>query len=131
MERRKHKRYKAPNGAFVVLLLEPHFAKLGQIIDIGRGGLAFRYTGRQEWSAGSSELGILFHEQKFHLDRVPFKTVSDFEMARKTAHSPVAIRRCGVRFVGLTHEQKFELEHFIRNYTSGEVEKISRNLCDS
>lgn len=35
-ERRRHRRYKVPQGAFAVLVLERDFAKLGQITDIRR-----------------------------------------------------------------------------------------------
>ena len=129
VERRKHKRYMAPHGAFAVLAVECHFAKLGQIIDVSRGGLSFSYAGTEEWIGESLELGILFAEQKFRLDNVPFKTVSDFEMVGETPASDVVIRRRGVRFGGLTYEQKFELEQFIRRDTLGEVEIVKVNQC--
>jgi len=128
-ERRKHKRYTAPHGAFAVLAVESHFAKLGQIIDVSRGGLSFTYAGTKEWTSESLELGILFSEQKFRLDNVPFKTVSDFEMAGETPARDVVIRRRGVRFGALTYEQKFELEQFIRRDTLGEVETLKINQC--
>ena len=79
VERRKHRRYRAPRGAFAVLAVESDFAKLGQIIDVSRGGLSFTYAGTKEWISESLELGIWFSEQKFRLDNVPFKTISDFE----------------------------------------------------
>jgi hypothetical protein len=129
VERRKHKRYMAPHGAFAVLAVECHFAKLGQIIDVSRGGLSFSYAGTEEWIGESLDLGILFAEQKFRLDNVPFKTVSDFEMVGETPASDVVIRRRGVRFGGLTYEQKFELEQFIRRDTLGEVEIVKVNQC--
>ena len=119
----------APHGAFAVLAVECHFAKLGQIIDVSRGGLSFSYAGTEEWIGESLALGILFAEQKFRLDNVPFKTVSDFEMVGETPASDVVIRRRGVRFGGLTYEQKFELEQFIRRDTLGEVEIVKVNQC--
>jgi hypothetical protein len=129
VERRKHKRYMAPHGVFAVLAVESHFAKLGQIMDVSRGGLSFSYAGTEEWISESSELDILFPERKFRLDNLPFKTVSDFEMVGETLASDVAIRRRGVRFGGLTYEQKFELEQFIRRDTLGELETLNINQC--
>ena len=129
VERRKHKRYMAPHGVFAVLAVESHFAKLGQIMDVSRGGLSFSYAGTEEWISESSALGILFPGQKFRLDNLPFKTVSDFEMVGETPASDVVIRRRGVRFGGLTYEQKFELEQFIRRDTLGEVEIVKVNQC--
>lgn len=42
VERRKHKRFQAPDHAFAVH--GPHITDRSQILDIGRGGLAFRYA---------------------------------------------------------------------------------------
>ncbi len=42
VEQRKHKRFKVLEGAFAALRAPwPHSTRLGQIIDIGMGGLAF------------------------------------------------------------------------------------------
>ena len=41
VERRKNKRYKAVEGAYAAI--SPNSHKLGQIIDISMGGLAFKY----------------------------------------------------------------------------------------
>lgn len=114
VERRKHKRYMARHGAFAVLALGSHFAILGRMIDVSRGGLSFRYASAQAWVSQSMELAIWFGHQRFRLEKVPFKTVSDFEMVGETPASDVVIRRRGVRFGALTYEQKFELEQFIR-----------------
>lgn len=57
-ERRKHKRFHVQDGAFAVL--RPHYAELlGQIIDISRGGVSFRYIASEELSNGSFKLDIL------------------------------------------------------------------------
>ena len=41
IERRRHKRYKAVEGAYAAI--SPHSHKLGQVIDISMGGLSFKY----------------------------------------------------------------------------------------
>jgi hypothetical protein len=119
VERRKHKRFQVQEGAFAVLT--PHFYKRGQIIDISRGGLAFRYTNNELTPNASSNLGISLADVGFYLSKVPFKTISDFEIANEVAYSFTTIRRCGVEFGDLTLNQISQLEYFIWNHTIGEV----------
>jgi hypothetical protein len=115
IERRKHKRFQAEEGAFVVV--RPQFTKLGQIIDISRGGLAFRYTLTGGEMSGSVELDIFLTGDGFYLERVPFKTVSDLKMPKKLSPRSLPMRRCGVQFGDLTHFHISQLAHFIENHT--------------
>lgn len=119
VERRKHKRFKVQDGTFAVLM--PHFYNWGQIIDISRNGLAFRYTGNALSQNLSSQLGISKANIGFYLGGVPFKSISDFEIANKVANSFTTIRRCGVEFGELALNQISQLEYFIPNHTIGEV----------
>ncbi|NVM21601.1 MAG: PilZ domain-containing protein [Desulfobacterales bacterium] len=114
VERRKDKRFQVKEGALAVL--RPHPAKLGQIIDISRGGLAFTYIAGEGKPTGSFELEIFFSDNGFHLDKIQFETVSDFEI-REVPFSSITMRRCGVRFGELTDNQVSQLEHFLRSYT--------------
>ena len=57
VDRRIHKRFKVQDGALA--LLRANIRKVGQIIDISRGGLAFRYMSNGERLNGSFELNIL------------------------------------------------------------------------
>ncbi len=116
-EKRKHPRFQVPKGTFVSV--GPYDAQVGQIIDMGMGGLAFRYVGRPEPFNG--ELSIFLSERDFYLGRIPFKTVSDCEIAGKGPSSPIAMRRSGVRFRKLTDYQVSQLEYFIQNHTLGEA----------
>ena len=114
VERRRHKRFKAQMGASVVL--RAHSIELGQIIDVSRDGLAFRYVSSQQPSSGSFELVILSSEADFYLDEIPFKIVSDFE----TNDDPFSFsitRRCSVQFGKLRRKQETQLEYFIKNHT--------------
>ncbi len=115
VERRKHKRFQVQDGTFAVLT--PHFDNWGQIIDISRGGLAFRYTGNELPPDVSSNLGISLANIGFYLGRVPFKAISDFEIANEVAYSFTTTRRCGVEFGELTLNQISQLEYFIGNHT--------------
>ena len=124
VDRRKHKRLQAQEGAFV--LLGPNSVILGHVVEISIGGLAFLYITGEKPPSGSSELEILLAEQleddnSFYFDKVPFKTISDFAIANELSLGSITIRRRGVQFGELTHNQTSALEYFIQNHTIGEV----------
>jgi hypothetical protein len=117
VEKRQHKRFQVPKGTFVGL--GPHDTKVGQIIDVGMGGLAFRYVGSEEPSNG--ELDVFLNERDFYLGRVPFRTVSDFEITSRRDSISTAMRRSGVQFRKMKPNQISQLEYFIQNHTLGEA----------
>ena len=119
VDRRKHIRYRAKEGAFAAV--RPQYVKIGQIIDISRGGLAFRYTVTDSHENESHELDIFLIGEVFHLSRVPFKIISDLRIDEKSPPSPLQMWRCGVQFGELTQNQIQELEYFIRKHTVGEA----------
>ena len=119
VERRKHKRFRVQAGTCAVLV--SHFYKWGQIIDVSRGGLAFHYSGNTLPPNASSHLGISMADIGFYLRRIPFKVISDFEMAKEDYYSLKKTRRCGVEFGELTLNQMSQLEYFILNHSFAEV----------
>ena len=118
-ERRKYTRFRARDGALIEL--RSHRGKLGEIIDISKGGLAFRYIDIGDRPKGSFELDIFLKEAGFRLEKVPAKTVSDLKTTKFFPYSATKTRRQGVQFGELTGNQISKLEHFIKNYTRGEV----------
>ncbi|MBW2259535.1 MAG: PilZ domain-containing protein [Deltaproteobacteria bacterium] len=119
VERRKHKRFQVDNGALI--LLGWYYEKVGRIIDISEGGVAFRYMPHGEEQNGS-DLAIVLPETNFYLDEVPTTTISDFELADKTPTTSITARRRGVQFMNPTHHQKSQIEFFINNYATSETE---------
>jgi len=122
-ERRKHKRFRVQSGAFTVLTAFswPHSTqKLGQIIDISMGGLAFSYIASEELPNVSLELSIFLAGNRFHLRSIPFETISDAE-TNEVPFSSITMKRSGVQFGELTPDQISQLKYFIRNHTTGEV----------
>jgi hypothetical protein len=117
VERRKDKRFQVTHSAHAVL--GPHLRKVGQITDISRGGLAFRYIGCQD-SSELCELDVL--SARCCSVKLPFKTICDFEIANQFVLGSIPVRRRGVRFGDLTHDQKSELSRFIQDYTTGDTE---------
>ena len=120
-ERRKHKRFKVQAGAFAVLRPQwPYSTKLGQVIDMSMGGLAFRYIDTEGETSGPCELDIFTADSNFYLHEIPFKNISDFEMDNVPSLASIRMRRCGLQFGELTQSQIFDLEYFIQNHATGE-----------
>ena len=118
-ERRKHKRFRANDGAFAVLRRPwPHPTTLGRIEDINMYGLAFDYTAGEEPPHKSAELEILWNDCSFRLKQVPSKTISDSETATRGCSSSLEMRRRSMQFRKLTPYQKSKLEYFIQHYTT-------------
>jgi len=118
-ERRKYTRFRARDGALIEL--RSYRGKLGEIIDISKGGLAFRYIDIGDRPKGSFEVDIFLKEAGFRLEKVPAKTVSDLKTTKYFPYSSTETRRQGIQFGELTGDQVSKLEQFIKNYTRGEV----------
>lgn len=72
-EKRRFRRFQAPQNAFT--LLRGPDGKLGQIIDISKGGLAFRYVGNGRKPKKAFQLDIFLANNGFRLEKVSFETV--------------------------------------------------------
>ena len=116
-EQRKDKRFQVPKDAFAAL--GPDYIKVGQIINISMGGLAFRYLGSEEPS-NASELDIFLARRAFYLYKLPFETVWDFVTDEKP-FSSINMKLCGLQFGQLTQSQISELQYFIQDYAVGEA----------
>jgi hypothetical protein len=115
LERREHKRFQVQDDAIAVL--RPVVDKRGPIIDISRGGLAFRYMTAKESSDRSSKLDILLPDLSFYLGHLPIRTVRDFEVTSEYALASTKTRRCSVQFKKLTQKQISLIESFMENHT--------------
>ncbi len=115
IEQREHRRFPAPEGAFA--FFGSRSAKLGQIIDISTGGLAFHYVTDSERPYHSLTLDILLPNGTFYLDALPFKTISDYRIKNETGLD-AATRRCGIQFGKLSDEQLTRLRRFIHTYVT-------------
>jgi hypothetical protein len=94
---------------------------LGQIIDISKGGLAFRYVGNGGQPRRSFHMDIFLANNGFRMEKVSFRTVSDFEVSKQGLANSVIMRRRGVQFDELNQEDASRLEYFIENYALGAV----------
>ena len=117
VERRKHQRFQVPSSAFTGL--GPYFGKVGRILDLSMGGLAFRYIGFEEPN-GSIYIDVFMNDLDFYLRSLPFKTISDFPVVTDGT-TTITLRRRGVRFGKLTPQQRAALEDFIEEHAIGEA----------
>jgi hypothetical protein len=88
-------------------------------LDISRGGLALRYFVSEKKSRQYTELGVFLSGGNLILDQIPFKAVSDTELANEFPYSTISFRRYAVQFEKLTTDEKQKLEHFLLHYTLG------------
>ena len=116
-DRRKFRRYHAISGAFAVN------TKFGQLVDISRGGLSFRYVERTGWPKELFEKGVIFGDDDFCLDDLPIKTICDHVVANGLSNYATAIRRCGVGFGDLSPKQRIDLEYFIWAHTGEDLDQ--------
>ena len=125
-ERRQHKRFQVHGSAFAVLrprsdILGQVIDIVGEIVDISQGGLMFRYIAGENRSHKPFELDIVLAGDDFRLDKIPFRAASDMDVAGEWSFSATTMRRQGVQFGVLTHDQKAQLQYFIQNYATNAV----------
>ena len=125
VERRKNKRYKAIEGAYAAI--SPNSHKLGQIIDISMGGLAFKYIDTSSDDTENKELPeetIFLSSMGYYVGDLPFKTISDYEVTNAPSFSSMKVRKRHVQFTDLSFKQLFDLDYYLRNNVSEQLEKL-------
>ncbi len=121
MERRKHKRYCVDENILVF-----NSSTFGQIINICKGGLAFRYLAdKNDPPLNSFELGLINSNNAFLLDNIHCRAITVTDSPPVHPSSSTIIRRTGVCFTNLTIEQQKLLDHFLMKNTIGEETSAS------
>ena len=119
-ERREHARFKPKTGAFAAIASD--FEKVGQINDIGRGGLAFHYVPSEKLRPQESDkINIIYNGDNFVLKNILIKTVMDVESENIIFPRATIQRKMSVKFEDMSSIQETELGYFIQNYTKGEI----------
>ena len=113
-ERRKLKRLKIRNSAYVIL--KPSDTGVGRLIDISMDGLTLDYITTRQPEIQPTKLDIFVNNSPFRLYEIPCRTITDF--ATFEAHDgSLSKRRRGIQFGKLTPTQQAHLEYFIQNHT--------------
>ncbi len=127
IERRKNKRYKAVEGAYAAI--SPNSHRLGQIIDLSIGGLAFKYidTSNEETEDNlNSEETIFLSSMGYYVGDLPFKTIADYEITNAPSFSSMKVRKRHVQFTDLSFKQLFDLDYYLKNNVSELVDDIAK-----
>jgi hypothetical protein len=118
VERRAYRRFYIEG-----LALNSDASACAHLIDIGMGGMAFRYVDESSsWSTEQEEQGTI-SGQNFYLDNIPLITVAESELY----NGIYTIRRHGVKFGTLTPEQRNTIEKII----TAHVEELKKNANSS
>jgi len=134
IERRKHPRFKVKRGA-VAAMITTSSAKeeqaedmpmnegsistiqMGQITNISKGGLAFRYFYGEDEHNKLFDLDIFSVQDSFYLKKVPVNTVWASHVISKSSLSLLKSQHRGLQFENLTPHQISQLDFFLQNYT--------------
>lgn len=110
INRRKEIRYRVQDSVFAIA---PHeLDHLGEIVDISRSGISFRYMDEKKDFGPATKLNIFSSVHDLFLSGFPFESVSDLELKGHPT-STISMRRHSGRFVSLTPQQQEQLDHFI------------------
>ena len=120
-ERRRHPRFKAPAGAFVISRTYPY--QRCRLIDIGVSGLAYshRCDAKPSNDAASDRLAIMAPDGELLISDIDCRNVSAHPAAGDTSSDRVARTRRGVCFEGLTAIQTDLINQFIRCYQAERI----------
>lgn len=118
-DRRSNPRYKVKDGAYAAL--SPDSTIMGQIVDISRGGLCFRYIVHREQATESMATHIFVGDNGFYLEKMPYEIVEDSLIDKGSSFSSIIMRQRRVHFSKLTPNQLAQLDYFLHNRTTGVV----------
>jgi hypothetical protein len=92
------------------------------------GGLSFKYidTSHDDTELeGTPEEAVFLSSMGYYVGDLPFKTISDYEITNTPSFSSMKVRKRHVQFTDLSFKQLFDLDYYLRNNVSEQVEKLS------
>jgi len=108
IERRAHPRYYIEG-----LALNSDGSVCAHLIDVGMGGMAFRYVADNTWSEMEKEQGTI-SGQDFYVEKIPLITVSETDLY----NGIYTIKRHGVKFGNLSPNQQYKIEKIITDHVA-------------
>ena len=117
VERRQSPRYALNTDVFLVF--RPEFTKLGKLMDVSGGGVAFEYAVFDHYEkVAAAEVDIFASEpDQFMLSRVPCRVAYDVKIEKLTLGG-IETRRCGLAFEQLSQTQSELLNLLLATYGS-------------
>jgi c-di-GMP-binding flagellar brake protein YcgR len=114
-ERRKSARRPVVDDAYAAL--GKNYTRVGKIINICIGGLAFEYITGESDTHEDEKLDIFISDYHFSLYNLPCSVVYDIALRVPNLKSRIkdllTTRRCGVRFHHLSASQRQKLQAFV------------------
>jgi len=127
MERRKENRIKIKGGGFITD--GNSSKKIGRIVNISRGGLAFHYLDTTFMPEDfSCKVGVLLKEQNLFLPDILTNTISDFQVQYRTPFKNIPLRRRGIQFCSLSPWQYSQIHSAYFNLLPGEYMQTDLHL---
>jgi hypothetical protein len=116
VDKRKHSRFKV-NDDMVFAVCPSKHCIVGQIIDVSKSGVSFKYAVDQTLPETLTEVGILLSGAGFIVKKNPFQSVSDTEIIGHPT-STIKMRRHSGHFLNPAPP---ELEEFIEHHATWQV----------
>ncbi len=120
MEKRRYPRYRA--GKRALLVINTTMDRPFHILDIGHGGVAFKYLGEKKEANLITNISLV-DDQHVYLENIPVVAVNDIRLSPDSPEGQAGIsaprRRVSLCFTSLNREQEDRLEEFIREHTVG------------
>lgn len=110
-ERRRHPRFAVLPGTFAEM--GRYGEKVGEVRDLGKGGLSFHYIGNGTELKGIRELSVWTHRM-VHIGKLKVQAVFDIPVPAVSGYL-TPVRRMGVAFGALSHEQAALLDDLLES----------------
>ncbi|MCG8633066.1 MAG: PilZ domain-containing protein [Desulfobacterales bacterium] len=121
-ERRKEERYMASEGAFAAI---EKSSKAGQVINISKGGLCFKYIVDNKENRSLPEEYLSLVSMSSFVGALQYEIVGEYPVLNISPFSSMECRRCHVRFTNLDTRQKSDLAYYIhKNTVQSEDESV-------
>ena len=115
-ERRKHKRCSVQNESYAAI--SPNSKKLGKILDISKGGLAFEYFANCESEISDPCQTIYLSSNGCYVEDIPFKIIEDSKVSSNQPFNSMEKRKQRVQFGNISNRQSFDLDFYIQKNTA-------------
>jgi nitrogen-specific signal transduction histidine kinase/DNA-binding response OmpR family regulator len=112
VERRRHPRFLANSGAFVISMGDP--THQGELVDISLSGLSFRYLDAALEFGRVEEMTVCTADKQYCVNNLKCRTVFDRKDDCDTESLSTLLHRRGVQFEDLTQTQMEQLRYFIK-----------------
>jgi hypothetical protein len=123
-DQRKYQRH--PVGGSVYAVWKSPSFRIGSVVDISKGGVAFHYVSVSDDDRavpeGSVRLDVFENRSLTYISGVQCNIIYDIQVPEKTWPSSVfQVRRCGAGFRELTSEHHSQLSYFIKSFGNKEI----------